>query len=88
MEINNQPLNFKESEIKLEAEIKSALPDFYKMVSCYHNATSKPECVILHQDSFAADYQDEEFTLLGKAIKFAGIYGLRVQMFGKNRETL
>ncbi len=33
--------------------------------------------VIMHQDAFAADYQEEEYRLVGMAIKFAGICGKR-----------
>jgi hypothetical protein len=46
------------------------------------------DAVIIHQDSFAADYQDDEYALLGMAIKFAGIYGKEVRIIGTNRETL
>ena len=31
--------------------------------------------MIIHQDSFARDYQDEGYTLFGKAMKFASICG-------------
>jgi hypothetical protein len=31
------------------------------------------ETVILHQDAFAADYQEDEYALLGMAIKYAGV---------------
>jgi hypothetical protein len=44
--------------------------------------------IILHQDAFAADYQEEEYRLLGMAIKFAGIFGRDVLINGANRETL
>jgi hypothetical protein len=40
------------------------------------------------KDSFAADNQDEEYTLFGKAIKFAGLHGKEVRVVGHNRETL
>jgi predicted amidohydrolase YtcJ len=40
------------------------------------------------QDSFAADYQDDEYTLLGKAIKFAGLHGKELRIIGTKRETL
>ncbi len=46
------------------------------------------EVLILHQDAFAADYQDAEYALLGKAIKFAGICGKVVHVIGENRRTL
>jgi hypothetical protein len=39
-------------------------------------------------DSFAADYQDDEYRLLGMAIKVAGIFGKELWIIGKNRETL
>ena len=49
------------------AELESLLPDFAR--SCRESS----DVVIVHQDSFAADYQDEEYALFGKAMKFAGI---------------
>jgi hypothetical protein len=42
----------------------------------------------MHQDAFAADYQEEEYRLLGMAIKFAGICGKEVHIAGRNRETV
>lgn len=33
--------------------------------------------VIMHQDAFAADYQEEECRLIGMAIQFSGICGQR-----------
>jgi hypothetical protein len=44
--------------------------------------------VLLHQDAFAADYQEDEYTLLGMAIKYAGLRGKEVRVIGKNRGTL
>jgi hypothetical protein len=44
--------------------------------------------VLLHQDAFAADYQEDEYTLLGMAIKYAGLRGKEVRVIGKNRSTL
>jgi predicted AAA+ superfamily ATPase len=66
----------------LSAEIKRLLPDFVE--SCRKNE----DVVIIHQDSFAADYQDDEYKLLGMAIKFAGLHGKEVRIIGTNRETL
>jgi len=68
-------------EVALAAEIERLLPDFVK--SC----RDKTDVVIIHQDAFAADYQDHEYSLLGKAIKFAGLHGKEVRIIGKNRET-
>jgi hypothetical protein len=42
----------------------------------------------LHQNAFAADYQDEEYRLLGMAIKVAGIYGKEIHIIGRNREIV
>jgi hypothetical protein len=71
-----------EKEAALTLEIERLLPDFAR--SCRDSA----DVVIIHQDSFAADYQDEEYALFGKAMKFAGIYGKEIRVIGKNRETL
>jgi hypothetical protein len=71
-----------EKEAALAAEVERLLPDFVK--SC----RDKADVVIIHQDAFAADYQDHEYALLGKAIKFAGLHGKEVRIIGKNRETL
>jgi hypothetical protein len=71
-----------EKETTLTVEIERLLPDFAR--SCRDSA----DVVIIHQDSFAADYQDEEYALFGRAIKFAGLRGKEVRVIGKNRETL
>jgi hypothetical protein len=71
-----------EKEAALAAEVEHVLPDFVK--SC----RDKAKVVIIHQDAFAADYQEQEYALLGNAIKFAGLHGKEVHIIGKNRETL
>ena len=71
-----------EKEAALAAEIEHLLPAFVN--SCRDKAAA----VIIHQDAFAADYQDHEYALLGKAIKFAGLHGKEVRIIEKNRETL
>jgi hypothetical protein len=58
-----------EKEAALTAEVERLLPDFVN--SC----RDKADVVIVHQDAFAADYQDREYALLGKAIKFAELHG-------------
>jgi len=70
-------------EANLIAAIETMLPDFAR--AC--RAPDLP-IVIMHQDAFAADYQEEEFRLLGVAIKFAGICGKDVHIAGRNRETV
>jgi len=69
-------------EANLIATIRAKLPDFAKMCA------DDSDLVLLHQDSFAADYQDEEYALLGMAIKYAGLRGKEVRVIGKNRQTL
>jgi len=71
-----------ERKAALSAEIRRLLPDFVE--SCLKHE----DLVIIHQDSFAADYQEDEYALLGKAIKFAGLHGKELRMIGTNRETL
>lgn len=72
-------------ENELNEEISNKLPEFKQMVG---KAFKEESPVLLHQDSFAADYQQDEYKLLGKAIKFAGMVGVEVIMVGSNRETL
>ena len=79
---NMQAEELMEREAALAAEVERLLPDFVN--SC----SDKADVVIIHQDAFAADYQDDEYALLGKAIKFAGLHGKEVRIIGKNRETL
>ena len=81
--MSNQPEEgITNREHSLLKAIEELLPDFAK--PC-HEIT---EVVILHQDAFATDYQDEEYKLLSMAIKFAGLHGKEVRILGKNRETL
>ena len=69
-------------ESNLIATVRKNLPDFAK--ACADDT----ELVLLHQDAFAADYQEDEYLLLGMAIKYAGLRGKEVRVIGKNRSTL
>lgn len=69
-------------ESSLIATIKSSLPEFAK--ACASDASQ----VVLHQDAFAADYHEDEYLLLGMAIKYAGLRGKEVRIIGKNRSTI
>jgi hypothetical protein len=42
----------------------------------------------MHQDAFAASYHEDEYKLLGVAIKFAGLCGKHVQIVGMSRSTV
>jgi hypothetical protein len=69
-------------ESSLIATIRKKLPEFAKACA------DETEFVLLHQDAFAADYQEDEYMLLGMAIKYAGLRGKEVRVIGKNRSTL
>ena len=58
------------------------LPEFARMCA------DSVDMVIFHQDAFAADYQESEFSLLGRAVKYAGLLGKQVQVIGRNSQTL
>lgn len=59
-------------ELDLRYEVQARLPEF--AAAC----ESDVEVVLMHQDAFAADYQEEELALLGRAIKFAGLCGKEI----------
>jgi hypothetical protein len=69
-------------ESSLIATIRTKVPDFAK--ACADDT----EVVLLHQDAFAADYQEDEYMLLGMAIKYTGLRGREVRVIGKNRSSL
>jgi hypothetical protein len=69
-------------ESSLIASIRTKLPEFAK--ACADDT----ELVLLHQDAFAADYQEDEYLLLGMAIKYAGLRGKEVRVIGKNGGTI
>ena len=78
-------MNINERAIQFQSEVEGdpSMADFVSLVR-----STNAEQIILHQDAFAADYQAEEFILLGKAIKYAGIFGRSILVQGRNRETL
>lgn len=44
------------------------------------------DVIVLHQDAFAADYQEADCTLFGMALKYAGLCGKEVRVIsGKTR---
>jgi hypothetical protein len=75
--ISAQELEKREKALRMA--IERILPDFVK--SC----RDETDVMLIHQDAFAAD---DEYELLGMAIKFAGLYGKEVRVIGKNRDTL
>lgn len=69
--------------LQREVEMNPSLATFVKLVR-----TNGSDTIVLHQDAFAADYQENEYPLLGKAIKYAGLFGRTIQINGKNRESI
>ena len=72
----------KNKEDGLKIFVEAMLPKEKEMVN------TKADVVILHQDAFAADYQQSEYMLLGAFIKYCRLKGKEVRIIGKNRETL
>jgi hypothetical protein len=72
----------------LQVTVQHYLPEFAAAVK-KAAAEAEPEdaFMILHQDAFAADYDDDEYTLLGMAVKYAGLSGVSIRIIGKNHET-
>jgi hypothetical protein len=73
----------------LRATVEKYLPNFARGVAeiAARAKEEKDIAMVLHQDAFAAGYQDDEFTLLGMAIKYAGLHGVVVTVMGRNHET-
>lgn len=72
-------MNRKEMLIK---EVEEKLPKLKEAVQ------SGGDAIILHQDAFAADYQEEEYRLMGMAIKYIGLHGKEIHTVGNNGETI
>ena len=67
---SGNPTEAAKKEAILIAAIEKMLPDFAR--TCRSQETP---VVIMHQDAFAADYQEDEYRLMGMAIKFVGWTG-------------
>ena len=81
--LNGNQMELARKEANLIAGIDKMLPDFARACRAHDNTV-----VTMHQDAFAADYQEEEYRLIGLAIKFAGICGKGVRIIGTNRQTV
>ncbi len=67
---------------ELVSKIRNVLPDFAK--ACAADA----DMVVLHQDAFAAAYREDEYDLLGMAVKYAGLCGKEVRVISTTRQTV
>lgn len=66
-------------ESHLVAIVEQELPDFARMCR-----DSGADLVLMHQDAFAASLDEDEYKLLGMAIKFAGMHKKSVQIIPKD----
>ena len=80
---SGNPVELVRKEADLISAIDRELPDFARACRAHDIPI-----VVMHQDAFAADYQEDEFRLMGMAIKFAGICGKEIHIHGRNRETV
>jgi hypothetical protein len=81
--LNGNQTELAMKEANLIAVVEKTLPDFARTCRAHDTPV-----VIMHQDAFAADYQEEEYRLIGLAIKFAGICGKEVRIIGTNRQSV
>jgi hypothetical protein len=72
----------------LQATVQHYLPQFAAAIQqLIDESQGTDPDLILHQDAFAAGYDDDEYLLLGMAVKYAGLRGVTLQIKGKNHET-
>ena len=82
-------IDIEERRAELNKYIERNLPGFLRTIEEAVSSDDKEKRVLLfHQDAFAADYQADEYSLLGKAIKYVGEIGLTITVIGTNRDTL
>ncbi len=85
---SSSPAEESERIAVLRATVEKYLPEFAKTVARF---AAEPEDerseIVIHQDAFAAGYDDDEYTLLGMAVKYAGLRGVAVRFIGKNHAT-
>ena len=66
--------------LALKREIETKLPSF--AIACRKAKQSDTANLFIHQNAFGAMYSDEEYTLLGKAMKYAGFHGVTINFGG------
>jgi len=70
-------------ESHLISIVEQELPDFVEMCR-----NSGADVVLMHQDAFAASLNEDEYKLLGMAIKFAGLCNKHVQIIPGDRAAI
>lgn len=68
------PKNIDINRERIVEAVERIIPEFAKM--CHGNI----DLILLNQEEFAADYDVDECTLLGMAIKYAGMKGREVRI--------
>ena len=82
------PAEEREQIAVLRATVEKYLPEFAKAAAGFAaESEDKRSKIVVHQDAFAAGYDDDEYTLLGMAVKYAGLHGVAVRFIGKNHAT-
>jgi len=71
----------------LMATVEHYISDFARGVEEMATENEEANLMILHQDAFAANYDLDEYTLLGMAVKYAGCKGVELHIMGKNHQT-
>jgi hypothetical protein len=71
----------------LMATVEHYIPEFVRGVEELAAENDESSLMILHQDAFAANYDLDEYTLLGMAVKYAGCKGIELHIMGKNHQT-
>lgn len=66
--------------LALKKEIETKLPSFANM--CKDAERAGTPNIFIHQNAFAAMYSPDEYTLLGKAMKYAGFFGVTINFGG------
>jgi hypothetical protein len=80
---SGNPTETAKKEAILIAAIEKMLPDFAR--TCRSQETP---VVIMHQDAFASDYQEDEYRLMGMAISLLVSAAKKSASLGTNRQTV
>ena len=66
--------------LSLRESVEFYLPEVVECVRAIaqKNVNGEEVYLMLHQDAFAAGYDLDEYTLLGMAVKYAGLHGVDI----------
>ena len=72
---------------RLKATIEHYMPEFIRMVEdvvAKRDGGEEQAIVCVHQDAFAANYDFDEYVILGMAVKYVGLYDIPIMLVGEN----